>query len=591
LRPAGDVVDSGDDCGRAGQRGAGPIAYPSGPKRHPKGTRPLEPVPPKPLRIVWLEVNSSYAHASIVPTLLATAMPVDIAVSWTVVRGTVGGSSGEWAREIAAAAPDVLAGTLYLFNRSAVLDVIARVHALLPACRIAVGGPECLGDNRDLLARHPISAAFRGEGEGSFGLWLRSLDDPGSWPHIPGLCQLDATGTYWDGGMTPHWAEFARSHLDSSAGLLPVDRPFLQYETTRGCAGRCAFCTSGESGPPRAKPLCTVAAELAGLATRGVREIRLLDRTFNLPVARCVALLRLFREQFPEMRFHLEIHPGLLTPAIREELVQARPGQLHVEAGVQSLSSTVLARVGRTGDPERVLSGLRFLVSCAAFETHADLLAGLPGQGLAGVVADAARLIALGPAQIQLELLKILPGTRLRREAAAQGLVFSPVSPYEVLRTPTISPDQLAQAEKLSRFLDRFYNPPALHAATRALATSDGTLERLLAACDQAGALAEPVSLERRLRLFAGLVEDGQEACEQVQLAWFENGFSPDSAPWPNTPCPGAPPPAARLWKGVPPKDFRRVRIRYLATGQTGFWFVYDRAVEPRRPICVFRAK
>jgi len=548
-------------------------------------------MPPKPLRIVWLEINSSYVHASIVPALLAAAMPVSVAVSWTVVRGTVGGKPGEWARKIAAAAPDIVAGTLYLFNRGAVLDVAARVHALLPACRIAVGGPECSGDNRELLARHPIAAAFRGEGEVSFGLWLQSLDDPRSWPQIPGLCHLDAAGTYRDDGTTPQWAGFARSQLDSAAGLLPVDRPFLHYETTRGCVGRCAFCASGEPNPPRAKPLATVAAELAGLAKRGVREIRLLDRTFNLPVARCVALLRLFREQLPEMRFHLEIHPGLLAPAIREELAQARPGQLHVEAGVQSLSSTVLARVGRTGDPERVLSGLRFLVSCAAFETHADLLAGLPGQSLAGVVADAARLIALGPAQIQLELLKILPGTRLCLEAAAQGLVFSPVPHYEILRTSTMSPDELAQAEKLSRFLDRFYNPPALHAATRTLADDDGALGRLLAACDQAGALAEPVSLERRLRLLAALVEDGQEACEQVQLAWFENGFSPDSAPWPNTPCPGAPPAAAKLWKGMPPKDFHRVRVRHLGPGQTGFWFVYDRAVDPRRPICVFRAE
>lgn len=538
------------------------------------------------MHLVWLDLNCSYAHAGIVPALLAQAIPADFGVSWTVVRGTVGTDPGELARQIVAARPAVVGATLYLFNRQAVREILVRVRALVPACRIAVGGPECLGDNAALLAEFPADAAFRGEGEAPFAEWLRRLRDGLAWDGIPSLCYRERDGSIRDGGGTARWEGFASSQLDTVHPLLPADRPFIQYETARGCAGTCTFCTSGESGAVRAKPLATVARELAGLRDRGIREFRLLDRTFNLPVERCVALLRLFREEFPDLRFHLEIHPGLLAPAIRAELTQARPGQLHLEAGVQSLDPDVLGRIGRQKQVDRALDGLRFLLAATAFETHVDLLAGLPGQTFAGVLADAAQLVALGPAEIQLETLKILPGTRLAREAAKLGLVFSPLPSYEVLRTPDFSETDLARAERLSRLLDRFHNPPILRPAFRLLAPDAAALARLLDQCGEA--LAEPVALDRRLRLLATVAEGHFAATEALQLAWFGNGFGTDQAPWPNQPWQGPPPDTAHLETGAEPPDFRRVRGRHLAGATGEFWFYYDRAVDPRRPVATY---
>jgi hypothetical protein len=539
------------------------------------------------MQLVWLDLNCSYAHAGIVPALLAQAIPADLGISWTVVRGTAGTDPGELARQIAAARPEVVGATLYLFNRQAVREILARVRALMPDCRIAVGGPECLGDNSALLAEFPADAVFRGEGEGPFADWLRRLHSGLGWDGIPGLCYRDRDGRIHESEGVARWDGFAASQLDTAHPLLPTDRPFIQYETARGCAGTCTFCTSGESGAVRAKPVATVARELAGLRDRGIRELRLLDRTFNLPIERCTALLRLFREEFPDLRFHLEIHPGLLAPAIRAELAQARPGQLHLEAGVQSLDPDVLARIGRQTRVDRVLDGLRFLLASTAFETHVDLLAGLPGQTFAGVLADAAQLVALEPAEIQLETLKILPGTRLAREAADLGLAFSPLPPYEVLRTPDFAEAELARAEQLSRLLDRFHNPPILRPAFRLLAPDAAALACLLDQCSEA--LADPVALDRRLRLLATVATDNSAATEALQLAWFGNGFGTDQAPWPNQPWQGPPPDAAHLETGTEPPDFRRVRGRHLATAGNQFWFYYDRAIDPRRPVAVYR--
>ena len=74
----------------------------------------------------------------------------------------------------------------------------------------------------------------------------------------------------------------------------------------------CLYCTSGRT-KLRFKSPDAVAEELAALQRRGIREVRLLDRTFNYPQERGIELLRLFRNNFPEMRFHLEIHPQFLN--------------------------------------------------------------------------------------------------------------------------------------------------------------------------------------------------------------------------------------------------------------------------------------
>ena len=44
----------------------------------------------------------------------------------------------------------------------------------------------------------------------------------------------------------------------------------------------------------------------------------------------------LFLEFHPDIRFHLEIHPALLSEELKEELSLLPKGLLHLEAGIQS---------------------------------------------------------------------------------------------------------------------------------------------------------------------------------------------------------------------------------------------------------------
>ena len=405
--------------------------------------------------MVFLTVNCSYSHSSLaLPLLHGSCRDID---GWEWIRYDMLNTNdvGEAVRDIYSLRCDLLAADLYLFNRQTALEVLQRYHVLAPECRIVVGGPECLGEGADeLLSQYPwLDRIFRGEGEEIFRDYLLQFDavDRSLHPVVP----ADGNAVYmnWAAGACPAEDPF-----------FVADKPFVQMETSRGCPMKCFYCTSGNT-LTRYRDLEQVRGELNLLAAKGVREIRVLDRTFNLPQERGAALLRMFREEFPEIKFHLELHPQFLNEAMRREIEQALPGQLHIEVGVQCLNKEVQQLSGRRGDSEAVLDGLDFLCRQTAFETHADLLAGMPGQNWSNTVADTVTLMKLNVAEIQLEILKVLPGTPLRRIAAEHGMKYSTSAPYDVMATDTMSLEEIQQARDLSHLLDMTYNHKFLHPA------------------------------------------------------------------------------------------------------------------------------
>lgn len=203
----------------------------------------------------------------------------------------------------------------------------------------------------------------------------------------------------------------------------------------------------------------TIRERIILIHQHGIRNIRVLDRTFNYNNRHAKALLSLFQE-FPDIRFHLEIHPALLSDELKEELTHMPDNLLHLEAGIQSLREEVLTTSRRMGKLSDALEGLKFLCSLSNMETHADLIAGLPLYRLEEIFEDVRTLASYRAGEIQLESLKLLPGTEMRRRAAELGIKYSPFPPYEVLETREISPEELQTAHLLSRLLDGFYNTP-----------------------------------------------------------------------------------------------------------------------------------
>ena len=543
------------------------------------------------MRILWLDLNCSYAHSSLaLPALHAQVMHRED-VEWTVVRTTTGEAVGTAVDAVYAHRPDVVAATAWLFTHEHLLQIIARVKALLPRTVVILGGPEFLGDNEKYLRQHPeVNCVLRGEGEESFARWLNVWNRPEAWGDITGLCYVDRgeadSCKYRDHGLA-RVMDFAALRVPEESPLFTWSKPFVQVETTRGCFNTCAFCVSGVGDPIRMLPLEDIRRRLDRIRERGIRDVRVLDRTFNYHSRHAIELLRLFAEYHPHLRFHLEIHPALLPQPVREVLADMPHGLLHLEAGIQSLRQEVLDMSMRKGALGQALDGLRFLCSLPNLVTHADLIAGLPLYTLPQIYEDIHTLAAYKAGEIQLESLKLLPGTVMRRDAAKLGIRYSPMPPYEVLETDAITSTELQEARRLSRLLDAYYNTVAWQHITRTLILEEEDfVHRFLQHLTAHNYIDQPMSMERRgelLYLFCR--EHCPKYVTDVTVAWIEAGMSLKKRPAEGVRTKHVRP--SEGWRVLYGEYSDALRLCFLPTDGEGhgYWFGYDTMSQCPAPV------
>lgn len=544
------------------------------------------------MKILWIDLNSSYAHSSLALPALHAQIMTDPSIEWEIVSATINENTGMIVDEIYRHRPDILAATTWLFNHEQLMHVASRVKALLPEACLVLGGPEFLGDNEEFLRKNPfVDCVFRGEGEEVFPQWLTCWNHPEQWHTVPGLCYLTPNKEYKDNGI---------ARVLNFAGLVPPEqsrffnwsKPFVQLETTRGCFNTCAFCVSGGEKPVRTLSIESIRERLQLIHAHGIKNVRVLDRTFNYNPRRAKELLRLFLEFHPDIRFHLEIHPALLSEELKEELSLLPKGLLHLEAGIQSLREPVLEKSRRMSKLSDALDGLRFLCALPNMETHADLIAGLPLYHLHEIFEDVRTLAGYAAGEIQLESLKLLPGTEMRRRAEELGIKYSPLPPYEVLQTHEISVSELQTARQLSRLLDGFYNTPAWQTLTRELILNDKQfLHRFLAYLTKANLIDQPMSLEKRgLILYEFCKQNYPEYQIQATIAWIEAGMSLKKLP------------AEKVWtkRQIPPATWNIIygeykeslRLCFLPAdekGEHGYWFGFESEIQKASP--VFKAR
>ena len=542
------------------------------------------------MRILWLDLNCSYAHSSLALPALHAQVMHRTDVEWVVVRTTINEAVGATVDAIYAHRPDVVAATAWLFTHEHLLHIIARVKALLPHTVVVLGGPEFLGDNEEYMKVHrEVDCVLRGEGEESFARWLEVWSDAAGWGDIPGLCYVHE-GTYHDQGLA-RVMRFDALKAPEESSLFTWGKPFVQVETTRGCFNTCAFCVSGVGDPIRTLPLEDIRLRLNRIRERGIRDVRVLDRTFNYHPRHAIELLRLFEEYHPHLRFHLEMHPALLPQSVREVLKEMPHGMLHLEAGIQSLRQEVLDKSLRKGVLEQALDGLQFLSSLPNLVTHADLIAGLPLYTLKQIYEDVHTLATFEAEEIQLESLKLLPGTVMRRDAAALGICYSPLPPYEVLETDAITSAELQEARRLSRLLDAYYNTKAWQQITRRLILERADfLHRFLQYLTEHNYIDQPMSLERRGELlYLFCQKHYPDYVIDVTVAWIEAGMSLKKRPAEGVRTKHIHP--SEEWNVVYGECSEKLRLCFLPIDDCGhgYWFGYDTTSQCVVPI--FRAE
>jgi radical SAM superfamily enzyme YgiQ (UPF0313 family) len=278
----------------------------------------------------------------------------------------------------------------------------------------------------------------------------------------------------------------------------------IYVEASRGCPFKCEFCLSALDVTAKPFPLSLFLREMAVLYERGARSFKFIDRTFNLKAEVSVAILEFFLERLSaDLHVHFEVIPDYLPEALKNTLSLFPQGVLQFEVGVQSFDPVIQQRISRRQDNEKTKANLRWLRQYTNIHIHADLIAGLPGDTLAGFGDSFDQLIALRPQEIQVGILKRLRGAPINRHTEEYQMRYDPHPPYPILSTRDMSFSDLQRLNRFARYWDLIGNS-GRYAETLPMILADRPFQRFMALSDALYALLDStwqISLKRLYEL------------------------------------------------------------------------------------------
>ncbi len=222
-------------------------------------------------------------------------------------------------------------------------------------------------------------------------------------------------------------------------------------QTKKGCPFGCIYCTYPliEGRRVRLRSPAAVADEVEALLDRGVDTLFVVDNTFNHPVDHAAAVCKEIRGRGLRVRWSCYAEPGHVRPDLIETMTAA--GCTGVEFGSDAAEDGMLENLGK-GFTVRDLESASAACRSAGISFCHSLLLGGPGETMDTVRRSVESVVRMDPtAVICMAGIRILPGTRLARRAAGEGVV----GPEEDFLRPVfyLSP---SVREELLPFLEAF---------------------------------------------------------------------------------------------------------------------------------------
>jgi radical SAM superfamily enzyme YgiQ (UPF0313 family) len=394
--------------------------------------------------IVLTTLNARYAHAAFGLRYLMANLGA-LRDRAALVEFDINQRPIDVLETILAKEPRIVGLGVYIWNVEPATRLVADLKRVRPDITVIVGGPEVSYEMDQQEICRLADYVITGEADLAFAEVCQGILD----------------------GRRPLMKVIAAQLPEFSQLVLPYDlyderdvaHRVIYVEASRGCPFKCEFCLSSLDVPVRNVPLDGFLEAMQSLLERGVSHFKFVDRTFNLNLNIGRRILQFFLERYrPGLFLHFEMIPDRLPEGLRELIRQFPAGALQFEVGIQTFNEEVSSRISRRQDNQKVEENLKFLRSETGVHIHADLIVGLPGEDLESFGRGFDRLVALGPQEIQVGILKRLRGTPIVRHDQEWGMVYSPHTPYEVLQTKTMDFNTIQRMRRFARYWDLIAN-------------------------------------------------------------------------------------------------------------------------------------
>jgi|LSQX01.3.fsa_nt_gb radical SAM superfamily enzyme YgiQ (UPF0313 family) len=415
------------------------------------------------MKVLLVALNAKYIHSSLSIRYLKNFCKEaeDISINEYTINDRISNIVADIYKEKA----NIVAFSCYIWNIEMVLNISDILKKVQPSIKIILGGPEVSYDAQFLLKKHHfIDYIVVGEGEQTFKEMIEHLSNEKTYiADIPGLVLRDKHSNIIttnsrtlikDLGIIPF--PYNKSDMEELSDKI------IYYETSRGCPFNCSYCLSSTISGVRYFSLDRVKKDLLFFIKNKVRQVKLVDRTFNCNIKRANEVFEFLLENYQEgINFHFEMAGDLLDDETIKLLGNAPKGYFQFEIGVQSTNISTTETINRKTNFEKIAENVRRLKEKNNIHIHLDLIAGLPEEDYKSFKKSFDDVFALKPHMLQLGFLKLLKGSLIREQAQKFKYEYTTLPPYEILNSKWIEYDGVLKLKLIEDVLDKYYNSRA----------------------------------------------------------------------------------------------------------------------------------
>jgi anaerobic magnesium-protoporphyrin IX monomethyl ester cyclase len=327
-----------------------------------------------------------------------------------------------------------------------------------PDIIIITGGPEVSYEPQFFINNWDVDYVISGEGEFVLGQLLDALQKGNN-------LNIDSVSSKYNISYKTAQADITELIKFPSPYRLEFDNNerrnrITYFETSRGCPYFCQYCLSSLEKGVRYFPGEYIVENLKYLIDSDVKQIKFLDRTFNLNKKHTMTVFDFLIENHrPGLNCQFEIYADLLNDETIEYLNSKVPkNYFRFEIGIQSTHEPTNVAVKRNQNFSLLSSNIEKIMKGDVIDLHLDLIAGLPFETFDRFRKSFNDVFRLRAKEVQLGFLKLLRGTNLRRDALIYGYKFYNEAPYEIISGNDISEVELERIRDVEEALDKFWN-------------------------------------------------------------------------------------------------------------------------------------
>lgn len=372
-------------------------------------------------------------------------------------------------QEVKRLAPEMLGMTCGSVTYRRCIETAKAVKAVLPACKVVVGGwhPSYLPES---MLEHPaIDYVVMGEGERAIVELAKSItkgEDDSAIAKISGLA-------YRRGEKITKNAPTFISDLDQvpfpARHLLPMHlysremeylsvKPVDTMNVIRGCPYNCAFCETKKlwGSKCRAFSPSRVVEELNHLVSDyGTKGIYFVGDNFTIHKKRTIELCREIRKSKLDLEWVCDTRVDLISRELLKEMKVA--GCRTIWFGVESGSSRILKKINKQISLQQALDAFK-LCREEEIRTASSFMLGLPGETVKDMEASFKFARKLDPDWVRFNIFVGYPGSDLYDEIMAKGLYDRVEDFVTYVKTDDFNYEMVSKIQK--RFHKKFNRSP-----------------------------------------------------------------------------------------------------------------------------------